>query len=677
MTAEVVELGDLRDVLGMARMGIAVLPLHHVMPDGACSCGRDCKSAGKHPRTEHGYLDATTDEKKIVAWARQYPGCNWGARCGIESKILVVDVDARRGGLESWQKLWEDREQCPTWIVTTGSGDKSFHAYFVVAKAYRSMSTGFGPGIEIKAEGSQVVIPPSRTKHQYAWQAHPTEYPIADIPAWLEALLMPAAPQIQKVKQKTDVSDFGLLGAAFDHAGWIKASVPGKLFVRCPWEHEHSTGAGTVSSTVLFPATTRLGKFHCSHATCAGRTAEAVLEALGEHGEAGAAMFPESDDWKHELRWMPKSNVLQQIEFNASLILRQSPEWKGVLRWNDLAYQIECTRTPPCGRGGKTWTEDDDEFAHIWLQKAWGLRLRKHEISSVIRMIAHENAYHPIQDYLRSLKWDGIPRIDMWMLQHLRAVMTPALPIISRKWLIAMVARAMVPGCKQDVCLILEGLQGAGKSTLCEVLAVRRDWVANSIGGVDMGSKDSMQALQGRWIVELQELAGMKKAEVETIKAYISSSTDSYRPAYARAVQHIPRTCVLIGSTNATAYLHDSTGNRRFWPVRARELDAKGLIENRDQLFAEAVLAYEAGEPWHLDSAQEALLAAEVSSRTLPDPWIPKVRGAVTGTTPVTVADVLSSLGVTTERQDIGSMMRVVRILESLGMKQADGKWSR
>ena len=208
---------------------------------------------------------------------------------------------------------------------------------------------------------------------------------------------------------------------------------------------------------------------------------------------------------------------------------------------------------------------------------------------------------HPVKDYLDTLSWDGIPRVDNWLTTYLGANGEgDELRYISaagRAWIISAVARVMQPGCKADAALILEGAQGIGKSTTASILAGQ--WFGDALP--HLGTKDAASYLQGLWIIELAELANMARAEVEIVKSFMSRTEDRFRPAYARLEVSVPRQCVFIGSTNADNYLRDTTGNRRFWPIRCGKIDTRKLASDRDQLWAEALHLYQAGEKWWLD----------------------------------------------------------------------------
>lgn len=206
-----------------------------------------------------------------------------------------------------------------------------------------------------------------------------------------------------------------------------------------------------------------------------------------------------------------------------------------------------------------------------------------------IAAVAHENTYHPVKDYLEGVSWDGVPRIDTWLETYCGAEDTELNREFGSKFLVAAVRRIKQPGVKFDTMLVLEGAQGAGKSQLAAMLAVRSEWYC---GSLDLRSDDKTKAelLSRAWIVECQELDGMNKTTSQGLKKFLSTSVDLFRPAYGRTVLSFKRHCVIIGTTNEDTYLRDRTGNRRIWPVRVGEIDLEGLSEAVNQLWAEAVV---------------------------------------------------------------------------------------
>jgi predicted P-loop ATPase len=235
---------------------------------------------------------------------------------------------------------------------------------------------------------------------------------------------------------------------------------------------------------------------------------------------------------------------------------------------------------------------------------------------------------------------------------------------VGLKWMVSAVARAMQPGCKADGVLILEGAQGAFKSTSAKILAGLEFFGDNL---PPMHTKDAASYVRGRWIIELAELANVSKAEVEIVKSFISRTEERFRPAYGRNEVSYPRQCVFMGSTNRTDYLRDDTGNRRFWPVQVGRVNVKALEADRDQLWGEAVALYRAGETWWLSAAVERIAAQEQGDRMLEDPWTSNVLAIVEDKTEVCVSQVLGDMMIEVGRKDRMMSNRVQSILMQNG----------
>ena len=282
-----------------------------------------------------------------------------------------------------------------------------------------------------------------------------------------------------------------------------------------------------------------------------------------------------------------------------------------------------------------------------------------------VQSVAREHPFHPIRDYLNSLTWDGTGRISDWLTLYLGAEPSDLARAIGAKWLIGAVARVFQPGRKNDTCLILEGQQGTLKSTALRTLA--SPWFADEIA--DLGSKDAALQLQGMWLIELAELDAMSRSEVARVKAFMSRQTDRFRPPFGRRPIEVPRGCVFAGTTNHGTYLKDETGARRFWPVLCGRINIDDLGRDRDQLWAEAVHRYCAGENWWLDDKTLVEAAAdEQQQRYEGDPWDEKIMKWCEGRESVSVADILElALDIPKSMWNQSMQNRVARSLVSNG----------
>jgi hypothetical protein len=267
---------------------------------------------------------------------------------------------------------------------------------------------------------------------------------------------------------------------------------------------------------------------------------------------------------------------------------------------------------------------EDAAVNHLWLQ--FKERLQFSPSLELVRIVmddtARLNGFHPVRDYLDGLKWDGQPRVDQWLVTYAGAEDSAYVQAVGALFLIAGVRRVRKPGCKFDEMLMLEQpLQGTDKSSALAVLAVREDWFTDDLP-LNVESKRVIEALRGRWIVEAAELSGMRKADVEHLKATLSRRVDRARMAYGRLPVEASRQCVIAGTTNKGEYLRDTTGNRRFWPILIVRFDLDALRRDRDQLWAEAAARETKGESIRLARELWPEAAQEQRQRLADDPFV-------------------------------------------------------
>lgn len=343
-------------------------------------------------------------------------------------------------------------------------------------------------------------------------------------------------------------------------------------------------------------------------------------------------------EWRGKLKITDKGAIAQTIE-NAVLILQNDPRLAGALALNEMDHNIVAKRSLPWRKvkGTSQWIDADDAALRYYLERVYGMT-GKDRIFDAVNVVAQENRFHPVRDYLDSCTWDGVPRLDTLLIDYLGAEDNAYTRAVTRKTLVAAVARVYRPGIKFDYMLTLRGRQGLGKSALIAKLG--GEWFSDTF--TTMQGKDAYEQVMGVWIMEVGELAGMRKAEAETIKLYISKQTDRFRPAYGRRLQEFPRQCVFIGTTNETQFLRDTTGNRRFWVVDTPNDPSLDMWEELDDetvrlIWAEAVKRYKAGEQLFLPRELEAKarevqetyeeenpragIVAEYLDRLLPDGW--------------------------------------------------------
>lgn len=286
-----------------------------------------------------------------------------------------------------------------------------------------------------------------------------------------------------------------------------------------------------------------------------------------------------------------------------------------------------------------------------------------------MRVVARANSFHPVQEYLHGLIWDGETRLNGWLTKYLGAEMTPYTCGIGKMFLISMVARILTPGCQSDYMLILEGPQGKQKSSACRALA--GEWFSDALPP-DVNHKDASLHLLGKWLIEASEMHAMSKADSAALKAFITRRVERYRPPYGRLEVIEPRQCLFIGTTNKETYLRDETGGRQFWPVKCGTIDVEALRRDRDQLLGEAANAYRAGVPWWPDHEfEQTHIAVEQEDRFEVDMWEDTIAAYVRDKNNVTIGEVgRCALNIERARLGTAEQRRISSALERLQWKR-------
>ena len=337
-----------------------------------------------------------------------------------------------------------------------------------------------------------------------------------------------------------------------------------------------------------------------------------VKTVFAEERIAQASAEFSDEDWQNGLE-LDKSGHVKNTLHNLTIILENDPNLKGVV-FNQLLDGMEIKGEVPWNHPSKFWRDADDAQLISYVDTHYGtFSARNYDIA--VTKVADDRAYHPIREFIESLpEWDKVPRVDTLLMDYLGAGDTAYVRAVTRKTLCAAISRVLRPGCKFDSMLVLNGPQGVGKSTLIAKLA--GEWFSDSLNLGDTKDKTAAEKLQGYWILEIGELAGLKKAEVETLRSFLSRQNDIYRAAFGkRATPHL-RQCVFFGTTNAeSGYLRDTTGNRRFWPVKTPGNGKKQswnlTHEEILQIWAEALVYVRQGEKLYLSAEMDALAKDE------------------------------------------------------------------
>lgn len=357
---------------------------------------------------------------------------------------------------------------------------------------------------------------------------------------------------------------------------------------------------------------------------------------------------------------------------NVMKIFRGAPCYAGRFRLNQMSQSIEFE--------GKPLPETHVGLFREQVEDAeWGgFSPAKDTVMDAVRTLAAQRAFHPVQEYLRGLRWDGERRLDDIATKLLNADADPLVSTMVRRWFISAVARVMEPGCQVDTALVLVGHQGLKKSSFFRALAPQ--WFGCT--EIQIGDKDGLQQIHANWITEWAEIDGItSKRHASEVKAFISRRVDDFRPPYGRTVDSFPRSCVIVGSTNETEFLTDPTGSRRFWVVRVRSrIDVPVIEHERDQLWAEAATAYRAGEQWWLDDDQDRQRERDAEQYRVRDAWEGVISGWIAKSWPeiklekrypYLTTDIVLKAALRLEAKDMShqASCRVGRVMATLGYR--------
>jgi putative DNA primase/helicase len=373
--------------------------------------------------------------------------------------------------------------------------------------------------------------------------------------------------------------------------------------------------------------------------------------------------------WKNLALATDSKDVPHVNVSNASLILRSHEEFKGKIWLDTFRDKIYHTLTG----AARPWTDADTRRVTAFIQQTLNLpKFSSMTVHEAVQHAAECDPHNSVIEWLDSLQWDGMSRIDTWLTDTLEVEHNEYSMSVARNWLIGMVNRAYVPGCKMDHMPVLEGPQGLRKTTFLETLG--GEWYKSL--PMQFGEKDFLQAIKGAWLVEIPDMTGFSRREHGAIIATITIRCDEYRKSYGRETESHKRTTVFSATSERDNYLSDIRGRRRYWPLRCRKIHIDTLIEQRDNLFAEAVMLYKRGQTyWEMPESTDE----EQRARSEPDPWAEKV--IYTAETyfensacdifraKITCSFLLEQLGVTLDRQSQTERNRVSAILDSNGWK--------
>jgi hypothetical protein len=606
----------IRDIaLAYARSGLHVFPCN---PSG---------DRAKQPITKNGFKDAATDPDKIWRWYTQFKSALIGLRTGRTSGVLVVDLDNKNGvnGIAELEKLEAKHGKLSeTYTVITPSGGK--HLYFDMPDIDLGCSASrVGPGIDIRAEGGYVIAPPSMLGDGRTYESVDNGFDItgaAKAPDWLIKLAM--AKRKRKARTPLDRSV-----AEIKPRNWVQKILDAECAVVA--EAEKKTRNDTLNKAAF-----RLGQLIGQKALTREEAEDALYEAARECGlliDAGGedavlatlnSGLAAGQEAAREHPLFPDRHPDSGIALKDSIDnVRALLSFLGVtMKFNRFAYRTDILGL----RDYKLL--DDNALLEIWaLAHQYWFKASRDHLAGALTAIGLENAYHPVRDYFDSLHWDGVERLDEWLVTYAGAEDTEYVRAVGRKTLLAAVRRVRQPGVKHDAMLVLEGPQYAGKSSLFRILAIRDEWFTDNFTlKLADDEKKLIEQTAGCLILEIPELKGLQHSQVETIKAFLSRQVDKSRLSYGRFPATVPRQYIIGGTINPeddAPYLKDKTGNRRFWPVTtADHIDVASLRRDIDQLWAEAVYLEATGESLELPRHVLAAARVEQEKRVAEDPLV-------------------------------------------------------
>ena len=691
--------------LGYALRGWQVIPLHNINQEGACSCGRSsCTSPGKHPRLRKWPGRATTNREQIGEWWSKWPQANVGVVTGTSSGLVVLDVDPRHYGDLSLSELESKHGDLSAGLrCSTGGG--GFHIYLAHPDFHVRNSAGsLGPGLDVRADGGFVVAPPSNhiSGAPYAWTTDPAEQ-AGTIPQWMADALTTKRDQVAREaqqKRKEWENNYSAIVAGVTGYG-AKA-----LHLKC--EAVSRAAEGTRNNQLnrsAFSIGQLVGGGELDRAEARTALLAAAMGAGLERPEAEAACDsglnagaqsprtrpikaprPSAKPAKVEIDasdWVsPDLETWQLLDRatatddrprdpkrtgrNVRIILDNDPRLRGRF-WGD--------RT----RGLRYWGDDELADEHCTrlanvMDELYSLVISTAVIREQVLLACLDNDRDPLTEWLHALTWDGEHRMEHLLSRGFGSDPSNLNRFYSMCWGVGCVARAYRPGCKVDTCLILVGAQGIGKSSGMRDL-VGEEWFSDTeIAFGDGNNKDALHAFRRPWVHEFAELSTLRRAKGDKVKAILSSQVDEYRPSYGREVVRFPRRCVLIGTSNEPQILMDTTGSRRFWPVKVTHVDRKWLQDNRAQLWAEAAHYYREGAQWWLPDPAEA---ERISSSELfieSDPWQDLIEDHLATMRTTTVSALMDKcLKLDRSQQGISASRRVGAILRGMGWERGKG----
>lgn len=650
---------------------------------------------GKVPlASEKGFPDFQPDALLTEADFARY---NWGVV--LKHEDLVIDVDPRgfRDGDNPLKRLFSDANVDPdsikdasTLVVRTGSGGLHIYLKKPASQAVRGKLRQY-PGLDFKTYGGYVVgagstHPDTHEKYTKLYGSSPhritpcpstilslLEKEVVDAKTLDEAIVDDSEPARQRFVEilvaQPDSSEGERADAIYRMSCrgrdlGLPASTTLELIAHCynaakthpPLDEDELDR--TVKSAYKYAKNTQGADSPIS-----------VFEGVTDALPYAPGYDPYSIVWDYKA-----DKTLKATLGNCLNHIMTATEICESVRFNSLSYNIEVDGKLPWHTFrvmDATWDDNDALQLKTFLNRRYRLEYSTSTIHEAVATAAMRRHYHPVKQYLEALAWDRTPRLGNWLATYCGVTDNEYSRAVGRKLLAAAITRVYHPGHKFDYLTVLEGIQGVGKSTVVKILGGK--WAADIY--MDPRSKDTVDAMRGKWFIEVSEMEVMRRADNQALKAFISRSVDRCRMAYARNTVDYPRQCVFVGTINPTeaGYLSDETGNRRYWPVYCAKIDMDALARDRDQIFAETFYRLrKAPEILTIDQPLAAVQALEAQSKRLVrDPWVEYI-GAYFDQHPditeITGPELLLSVfGTGPKSVSRGDLCRMGRALSDLG----------
>ena len=545
------------------KRGLAVFPL---------------EEKGKRPKTRNGFKDATTDAAQVKAWWQQWPNANIGIATGKRSGgifVIDLDIDEDKGidgyhTLEDWQR--ENGKFPETWTAITGRG--GYHLYFHSNSEIKNRA-GIIDGVDVRGDGGYVVAPPSihSNGNRYEWEYDPEGFDLAEAN--------------NNVKYFLDTG-INSPGERFSMPDIVNAGERNDMIFRFACMMQ----AKGASDEAVFAATMAENNTKCNP-PMNEKEVRVIVNSVLKYQKGKPIHINDNgvatQGWREPIfATTEKGYIKKTIENTCEAIEYDEKLW-GHIKYNELSYSPFVVGSLPWEHQNmyREWTNADDSNLKAYIEAKYGLSSMEKTMEA-LNIVVNRNKFNPVVDMLEDIyahKWDKqYGHIRKLLPEYLGAEDSEYNFECMQLFMLGAISRAHYPGCKFDYMPVFVGKQGIGKSTFLRLLAMNNAWYNDNFNTIE-GDK-APEKLRGMWMVELAELLATKKAkEVESIKAFLTSTVDTYRPPYGRRTEQRPRVCVFAGTTNNDHFLTDRTGNRRFLPIVTRkEFVKKSMFNNLEEV---------------------------------------------------------------------------------------------